>query len=152
MKGSGKCSIRPALLADSTHSSGTSSSEQPKQSFDLGNLYNPFLMEHYDNPIVINERQIMVDVDSTLFPLLDAMRKCPGGERVSIEKCHAWSDLSGLVEGGSSRMIQIFDECMNYQSMQEHKPYPSSVATLQSIHKHGDEPPQLLKLGFLGIL
>lgn len=102
--------------------------EPPRNEFVLAHAQDPALSPHY---------QVMVDVDSTVYPLLDAIATRPDGQRVSYENAREWSCLTGLVEGGLPRLLELFGECMVYEVMRHHPPLPGAAAALQTMRDHG---------------
>lgn len=100
---------------------------------------NEFLLAHKDDPELRDAFKVMVDVDSTWYPLLDVMATREGGARVDIRKIETWSSLSSFVDGGSKRMLEIFGECMDFAVMREHPPFPGAVEAAQLLKAHGAE-------------
>jgi len=49
--------------------------------------------------------QLALDLDSTIYPLLDGMRRVPGGERVRYEDCHSWGTLFELCDGDYRKVL-----------------------------------------------
>lgn len=50
-------------------------------------------------------QRLALDLDSTIYPLLDGMRRVPGGERVRYEDCHSWGTLFELCDGDYRKVL-----------------------------------------------
>jgi hypothetical protein len=81
----------------------------------------------------------MVDMDSILFPILEAMASRPGGEGIRVEDIHTWETLPKLIAGGVPRMLQMFDEVMPFAAMAGFPPPPGAIAGMQALRAHGCE-------------
>jgi len=105
---------------------------------DAGLLFrNQTLLDTAGDPAFDEDRQIMVDMDSILFPILDAMASRSGGGRIKAEDIPTWLSLSGLVDGGVPRMLEIFDEVMEWEVMREFPPMPGAAESLAALRAHG---------------
>jgi uncharacterized HAD superfamily protein len=98
-------------------------------------LHHPFLYAHRDNPRVAGQRQVMLDVDSTVFPLIPAMNTLRGGERVRYEDIPTYNDLPGLC-GGVKPMLALFDEAMTYEKMMEIGVFPGVRESIDALRDH----------------
>lgn len=83
--------------------------------------------------------RVMVDLDQTILPFLEAMAERPGGERLRHEQMEAYGDLFGLIEGGLHRMHRMFDEVMDLDVMLRHPPIPGAALSLRALRAHGCE-------------
>jgi hypothetical protein len=99
--------------------------------------------------------KLMLDFDSTVFRLLDAMRLCPGGERVKYEDCPTWVYLMHLCgpekdeDGGEFSdeqrlkfMLDLFGEAMKLERMHqlgEDGVFEGCREALQALHARGVE-------------
>jgi phosphoglycolate phosphatase-like HAD superfamily hydrolase len=93
--------------------------------------------------------QIMLDFDSTVFCLLDAMRLCTNGERVSYADCPTWAGLIELCgpEGDHLTtkdrlhiMLDVFSEAMTFEHMSslgEKAIFAGADRALQRMHAAG---------------
>lgn len=79
---------------------------------------------------------VAVDLDSTLWPLLQAMQKLPGGERVRIEDCPAW-DLLPKLCGGVPKMLELFRQAMTYESMAATPLLPGAGEAMRALADQG---------------
>jgi len=98
---------------------------------------NQTLLDKAGDPAFKEDYQIMVDMDSILFPILAAMASRPGGTRVKAEDIPTWTSLAGLVDGGVPRMLEIFDEVMEWDVMREFPPMPGAAESLATLRAHG---------------
>lgn len=87
-------------------------------------------------PDPVPQRQVMLDVDSTLFPLLEAMRRLPGGENVRMERCHSWEELPNLC-GSPEKMFELFDGAMSLEGMRAVGLLPGARAATHALRRHG---------------
>jgi hypothetical protein len=81
----------------------------------------------------------MIDFDSTVFPILDAIGRRPGGERVSYEAMRDYGELPTLIEGGAERMGEMFAEIMPFLAMREHEPIAGVGHALRTLATLGCE-------------
>lgn len=81
-------------------------------------------------------RQVLCDVDSTVFELLKAMSLQPGGERVDIAACHDWDALPDMC-GGVPEMLELFDKAMTLESMREVGLFPGAASANRCMYAHG---------------
>lgn len=93
--------------------------------------------------------KLMLDFDSTVFRLLDAMALVPGGERVRYEDCPTWLGLADLcgpadepltVDERVGIMLGIFSEAMRVETMQalgERAIYEGATEQLQRLRASG---------------
>jgi hypothetical protein len=79
----------------------------------------------------------MLDFDSTILPLLEIMATLEGGARVSYDDCHTYEGLPALVDGGLPRLLELFDECCEYQNMRKHPPFAGAAAATQALANLG---------------
>lgn len=79
-----------------------------------------------------------LDVDSTLYPLIDAMGLLPGGDRVSYAALTNWDALPELC-GGLDEMLALFDEAMAFEMMERVGLYSDAVEQIQQIAASGVE-------------
>jgi phosphoglycolate phosphatase-like HAD superfamily hydrolase len=96
----------------------------------------PVLYKHRDNPLFVRERQVALDLDSTLFPLLPAMRALPGGENIDIHTCATWDTIIEQA-GGLDAALDLFRRAMQYEHMARHTPYAGVLETAQTLREHG---------------
>lgn len=100
---------------------------------------NAVLLEHAGDPALRPCYRVMIDFDSTVFPILDALRRCPGGERVSYEAIQDYAELPALIEGGAERMGAMFAEIMPFAAMREHEPIAGVGPALRTLVALGCE-------------
>jgi uncharacterized HAD superfamily protein len=73
-------------------------------------------------PITLSApRAILLAIDSTVYPLLDAMGSLPGGARVSDATITDWDDLPGVC-GGVGEMLALFEQAMSYEVLSQLAP------------------------------
>lgn len=77
------------------------------------------------DPRLAAQRQVMIDFDSTIFPLIDAMADHPLGSEITYEVIQRYEDLPKAC-GGIERMLLIFDEVMGYRAMRSYAPFPGA--------------------------
>jgi hypothetical protein len=73
----------------------------------INNLQCQQLLDNSNSPYS-DSRQIMIDLDATLYPLITAMNRFPGGENCLMENCHSWEQLIEL-SGGKEKMFSLFE-------------------------------------------
>jgi uncharacterized HAD superfamily protein len=95
----------------------------------------PLLHANRDNPQVAAQRQVMLDVDSTVFPLIDAIAEHIGDPTLTTDRCTSWDSLPQLL-GGVDRMMEVFEEVMTYETMMRHGVYPGVRETVEALHAH----------------
>lgn len=78
--------------------------------------------------------RVACDLDCTLFPLLDAMRLVPGGERVRYEDCPTWDSLPRLCD---RPMDEIFAEAMRLEVAGRVGVYEGAVEVLARLRDDG---------------
>ncbi len=78
--------------------------------------------------------KLIVDFDSTLFPLLDALAD-RRGDGLSYEACHTWDTLTDW-EGGVDNMLHSFEKVMG-ASMLNYKPFPYAAAMCRALWSEG---------------
>jgi hypothetical protein len=80
--------------------------------------------------------EVLLDFDSTVFPLLDAMRACEGGERISYADMPTYG---ALVErsGGLERMLELFALVMPFEAMRPYAPFAGCVDWLTRLSAAG---------------
>jgi uncharacterized HAD superfamily protein len=83
-------------------------------------------------------RKIMLDLDATLYPLMTAMNRFPGGEKCLIENCHSWDQLTDLC-GGEQQMFTLFQQAMKIETMRSVGLFPGAIAATNNLRKHGFE-------------
>lgn len=66
--------------------------------------------------------KLALDFDSTVVPILNVIRRLPGGERVSYEDCPTWDSLPELC-GGLDRMIDLCQTAFSFELMRDELPY-----------------------------
>jgi cbb3-type cytochrome oxidase subunit 3 len=76
---------------------------------------------------------VMLDVDSTILPLLEMMATREGGSRIAYADCPEYEMLHTLVDGGVPRMLTMFDECCEYEVMRDFAPFTGAVAMTQAL-------------------
>ena len=100
---------------------------------------SPLLLEHKDDPRLRAHYRVMMDLDSTWYPLLEAMATRPGGQRVRYQDCPTWESLADLVDGGVPRMLEMFDEVMSFEVMRNHPPLAGAREAAHTMKAHGME-------------
>ena len=96
----------------------------------------PLLFALRDDPRFALQRRVALDVDSILYPLLDAMAVLPGGEKVSMRDCKTWEMLVDQC-GGVPEMLKLFNQAMQYEHMRRFSPYPGVAEGLKAWREHG---------------
>lgn len=84
----------------------------------------------------------MLDLDSTIFPLLPAMAMHPGGERVNYADCPTWDGLIDLCAGETfddrlKTMLGLFDLAWTPETMAKVGAFPGAVQTARALSQHG---------------
>lgn len=97
----------------------------------------PLLWANRDNSLVASQRQVMLDFDSTVFPLLDAMAAHPdGGDHLGYEHIRAWGDLIHACGGGEA-MLALFEQVMRHEAMRDHPPFVGAREAVAALRDHG---------------
>lgn len=96
----------------------------------------PLLWENRDNPAVAAERQIMLDIDETIFSLHSVIGSLPGGERVKGAKITNWGQLGDLL-GTSEQMFDMFRRATSFQHASRQGLYAGCRGALETIAAHG---------------
>jgi FMN phosphatase YigB (HAD superfamily) len=78
----------------------------------------------------------MVDFDSTIFPLLDAIGDHPHGAGVAYPTMATWAGLADAC-GGAERLAAILEEVMAFDWMQRFAPFEGAIAVLASLRERG---------------
>jgi hypothetical protein len=81
--------------------------------------------------------KVLLDFDSTVFPLLDAMRGA-GGTRISYADMPTYESLPERA-GGLQAMLDLFQQVMPFSAMQAYAPFPGCVGWLQRLSEAGAE-------------
>jgi uncharacterized HAD superfamily protein len=81
--------------------------------------------------------KVALDLDSTLYPLLDAMRLHPGGERVSYADVRGWEHLPELCDGGVPGMLQLFRAAMSYDTQMQVGLFDGAADAVRQLHADG---------------
>jgi hypothetical protein len=103
----------------------------------VGALSSPLLMRAKDNPRFQKDLQVMLDFDSTVFPLLDAMQTHHlATDKLTYQEMHSWEALVPA-SGGPENMQRIFDEVMVFEKMKAHRPFRGAKEVLRHLHRHG---------------
>ena len=82
--------------------------------------------------------RVALDVDSTLYRLLEAMQRLPGGERIRYEICDTWAALIHL-SGGLEQMKALLAQAMTYDAMRDAGLFPGARAAVDALHEAGAE-------------
>jgi len=101
----------------------------------IDRLVDPVCMAHRDDAASATVRQVLCDMDSTLYPLLTAMANHPGGEKVCIEDCHSWEMLEEL-SGGKQQMLELFASAMSLKGMRATGLLPGAAAATRCLQRH----------------
>lgn len=88
------------------------------------------------DPRLAAQRQVMIDFDSTIFPLIDAMADHPLGSEITYEVIQRYEDLPKAC-GGIERMLRIFDEVMGYRAMRSYAPFPGAPDAINRLAQRG---------------
>jgi phosphoglycolate phosphatase-like HAD superfamily hydrolase len=96
-----------------------------------------FLVRHTGDHALTSCYNVMLDVDSIIYPLLVAMNSRPGGARVNYDDCMTFFGLADLVDGGKDRMFEMFEECFDYQVMRNHSPFDGASQMTQMLANAG---------------
>jgi hypothetical protein len=95
------------------------------------------MLAHKDDPLCACAYNVMLDFDSIIFPMLEAMASLPGGQRISYANCPTYESLPLLVDGGVERMLEMFAECASYKIMRQHPPFAGAVAMTNALAELG---------------
>lgn len=110
--------------------------ERLGMTLDNASLHRPFLYQHRSNPYVHQERQIALDVDSTIYPLINAMSSVGNLKTLDYPTIEAYEDLPGHC-GGVERMKELFKQAMTFDVMKRIGLFPGTVQTLNALNEHG---------------
>lgn len=80
--------------------------------------------------------RLMLDLDSTLYPLLDAIGSLPGGERVNYRDCMTWTHLVELC-GGVPQLLRLFAASMSLETMRRFPAFPGAAAWTSEAQRRG---------------
>lgn len=80
------------------------------------------LLAHRDDPRVADDRQVLLDFDSTVFPLLHAIGSENGHEHVTYETMNTYEQLVDDC-GGVKPMLEMFDRVMPFSNMRRYPPF-----------------------------
>lgn len=96
----------------------------------------PLLWQHRSDPATQHLRQLMLDVDSTIFPLLRIISMLPGGERVEEGKLRTWGELADRL-GGVKPLLAMFDQAMRFENARRVGIYRAARGALAAARRHG---------------
>jgi hypothetical protein len=105
-------------------------------------LRRPRLLALSRDPRTEQARQVMLDLDSTVFPLLPAMAMHSGGERINYDDCMSWMGLADLCAGDSAderlqMMLSLFAKAWEPETMRAVGAFPGAVETARALVEHG---------------
>ena len=105
-------------------------------------LRRPTLMTLSRDPRAERALQIMLDLDSTVFPLMPAMAMHAGGERVNYADCPSWFGLADLCAGETpderlQTMLALFNKAWEPDTMRAVGAFPGAVETVKALVEHG---------------
>lgn len=94
------------------------------------------LQLHRHNETLAQERQLLLDFDSTVYPLLSAMERHPLARGVSYESVQSWG---GLIDdcGGRERLAAVLDDVLAYEWMREHPPFDGVQEAMERMRSDG---------------
>jgi len=78
--------------------------------------------------------RVLIDLDSTIYPLFEAFRTLPEGRRCRIENCPSWATMPDLVDGN---FLQILDRATSYETMSRVGLYPGARSAINQLRGHG---------------
>ena len=81
-------------------------------------------------------RQIMLDLDSTVFPLIETIGHHVGRPGFSPHDCETWDSLVEHL-GGVPQLIQVLDEVLVYEKMMSGGVYEGAVEAVHALRDHG---------------
>lgn len=82
--------------------------------------------------------RVALDLDSTLYPLLTAMRTVPGGERCRMEHLAEYGSLVELC-GGQLELTAVLDVAQSYECQMRHGLFPGAGPAVRALTAHGVE-------------
>lgn len=108
--------------------------------------WNQCLAELADDQVVVipasaSERRlgpspvIAVDLDSTIFPLLAAIRDVTGDAEIDYPGVPTWEWLVDRL-GGLEPALEVFDQAMGFEASHPHPPFEGAAETIRRL---GDE-------------
>lgn len=80
--------------------------------------------------------KLVIDIDSTVLPLLRVMSRLPGGERVNYRDCESWDYLPQLC-GGVPQMLDLFDRAFRFENMVAEPPFAGCAQYLRAKAREG---------------
>lgn len=102
----------------------------------LSGLESKLILDYKDNPQFASQRQVMLDIDSTIYALVDAMALLPGGEACSAYKCATWDALPNLC-GGVEKMLDLIDQAHRFEHMRKIGLMPGAKEAANILRDHG---------------
>lgn len=86
------------------------------------------------SPVYLRAMRIAFDLDSTIYPILDAIALVPGGERVSAAACQTWESLPELCERD---LGEVLNDAMQLEIATRVGAYPGAVETIAELAAGG---------------
>jgi hypothetical protein len=79
---------------------------------------------------------VILDVDATIYPLVDAIRTIPGGEACSLEICDTYGALPGMITPPHT-FRDVLHDAQQYEKMMEIGYIPSAHEACLHLHEAG---------------
>lgn len=79
-------------------------------------------------------RKIMLDIDATIYPVVDALRLIPGGENCWMDGCKEWADLGKMCRGD---VADIFDQASSFEIMKKVGLFPGARSGVRKLYSAG---------------
>lgn len=94
------------------------------------------LQSHKRNELLASQRQLLLDFDSTVYPLINAMGSHPLSRGASYENVTHWDGLIDLC-GSREKMMAAFDEVFAYDWMRDHPPFDGVKEAMERMRDDG---------------